>query len=247
LNRQATCAFLITLESEPLDAMRFLAFGDSITAGADGTAGDLRLAAIDPAASYPTALRRALQADFPNQEMDVLNRGVGGEPASCDSSPTFCGEGRLRGELFEFRPDVLLLLHGYNDLLAEGADAVDQVVDATARMIRNASELGLRAVFVGALTPGRTATGPRDRQIDPAAIRLTNEQLAALSSREGAYFVDLHAAFSGRETELVADDGLHPTELGNAVIAETFYARILEVLQASGLTPARASGRWPVR
>jgi lysophospholipase L1-like esterase len=173
----------------------------------------------------------------------VINRGVGGEPASCEQSPTFCGAGRLRGELFEFRPDVLLLLHGYNDLLADGVDAVDAVVDALRDMMRKGAEGEVRYVFVGAITPGRTAVGPRDRQIDPAAITQANAALSAIAPMEGALFVDLHAAFVGREIELIEDDGLHPTQLGNAVIAETFYARIGEVLRLQGASPVPASVR----
>jgi lysophospholipase L1-like esterase len=60
-----------------------------------------------------------------------------------------------------------------------------------------------------------------------------------MALEEQAYLVNAFDAFTGREGELVGDDGLHLTAAGNQVLAETFYARI----RSAGLTAPVASSK----
>ena len=221
-NRQAGCIFTVTLNAISLPITRFLAFGDSVTAGEDGRTLQLRPTFIDPVRAYPAVLQALLIADFPQQSPSVLNRGRGGEFATA-------GVPRLLEELRAQRPEGLLLLEGYNDLLNLGRSGVDQVVEALRTDIRNARTFGVRYVFLSTLTPSRRATGPVNRAIDSRAIQDVNARLTVMAAAENALLVNAYDAFLGREAELIGDDGLHLTAAGNQRLAQLFYTRIRSV------------------
>jgi lysophospholipase L1-like esterase len=178
----------------------------------------IRFGFIDPLKSYPTLLQSKLAVDFPDQGIFVANEGLGGRRARDDVR-------RLPAVLERHQAQAVLLLHGYNDLLNDGLRAVDVVVSALRTNVRDARGRGVHA-FVSTITPSRAHAGRFDRTIDPQAIQQTNTKLIAMAREEGAYLVDAHAAFAGRELELVEDDGLHLTFGGNQALAETFYTGI---------------------
>lgn len=224
-SRQAACSFAVTLQPLRLGVARFVAFGDSVTAGEDGRRLHLRAGFVDPVRAYPAVLHARLNTDFPEQGISVINAGFGGVRVKDDLD-------RLEDVLQIHAPDVLLLLHGYNDLLNDGAGAAEDVVEALRDCVRIARDRGVRHVFVSTITPPRAPTGPVDRAIDAEAVLRTNAGVAAMAAAEGVHLVDAYGAFAGREAELVEVDGLHLTVLGNQVLAETFYAAI----RAAGLT-----------
>jgi lysophospholipase L1-like esterase len=227
LGRQAACSFTVTLVSVTLNARKYLAFGDSVTAGEDGRSLFIRPTFVDPVRSYPAVLQGQLVTSFPAETPTVSNKGKGGEFAND-------GVSRLVTELDAERPDALLLLEGYNDLLTYGVSAADTVVNALRTDVRNARGRGVRYIIVSTLTPSRKATGPRDRAIDARALQETNAKLVAMASSENALLVDAYTAFLGREATLVGDDGLHLTAEGNQVLADLFYDRV-----RTSLTTAR--------
>jgi lysophospholipase L1-like esterase len=227
LGRQAACTFTVTLVAVTLDARKYLAFGDSVTAGEDGRSLHIRPTFVDPVHSYPAVLQGQLTTSFPAEMPSVSNKGKGGELAKD-------GVSRLLTELDAERPEALLLLEGYNDLSKDGVSAADGVVTALRTDVRNARGRGVKYIIVSTLTPPRKATGPRDRAIDPRAIQETNAKLVAMVASENALLVDAYAAFLGREASLVGDDGLHLTVEGNQVLAGLFYDRI-----RASLTTAR--------
>jgi lysophospholipase L1-like esterase len=124
----------------------------------------------------------------------------------------------------------VLLLEGYNDL-AGGVGAVGRTVAAVREAVRVAKQTGVRFVFVATLTPGRKATGVKDRQLDPEAISRANAGIADVAAAESTFLVDMYAAFAGREQDLVHDDGLHPTAAGSQVLAETAFRAILSAVR----------------
>ena len=99
-----------TPKAPRISRTRFLAFGDSITAGENGRAGLNTF--VDFPNLYPLKLEGMLNAEYPDQGIVVLNRGYGGDPIER-------GVERLPGVLEADHGDVLLLLDGYNNLLAE--------------------------------------------------------------------------------------------------------------------------------
>src|SRR5688500_10581439 len=110
--RQAGCSFTVTLAPRRLGATRFIAFGDSVTAGENGRLGRLPEGFVDFPNVYPTSLEGLLNAEHPDQGIVVLNRGTGGDPIERSVE-------KLPGVLEADRADALLLLDGYNHLLAE--------------------------------------------------------------------------------------------------------------------------------
>lgn len=220
LNRQAFCTFTMTLVPVPLGVERFLAFGDSVTEGENGIASRrYRTLFIDLPNSYPTLLHAMLRERYPAQDrIDVVNEGLGGERAT-ESLP------RLASALDRHRPQVLLLLNGYNDLLHDGEDAANDIGEAIRDSIREARGAGVQHVLVSTLPPSR----PGKRQIATAVIEETNRFIREAASAEGAILVDPYPAFIGQEQQLVSDDGLHLTPAGNRVVAETFFSRIIEL------------------
>ncbi len=93
MNRTATCSFQVELTPSPKIAMtRFMAFGDSITAGEVtepiGSANSLGAflftkQVVVPSASYPTMLQRSLTSRYLAQasSIQVINEGLPGETA----------------------------------------------------------------------------------------------------------------------------------------------------------------------
>jgi lysophospholipase L1-like esterase len=215
LGRTARCGFVITLEPLVLGLDSVVAFGDSVTAGENALPGAGHILFVDVVNAYPTKLQTKLDIEFPVQGIEVANEGLSGERATD-------GVARLPTVLAARRPDALLLLDGYNDLLGDGLAASTPVADALRDMVRLSKADGVPYVFVATLTPSR----PGMREIPTEVILQTNFLIAQMADAEGAVLVDLFDAFFGQETTLVGDDGLHLTPAGNDVVAETFFAAI---------------------
>ncbi|HEX7780398.1 MAG TPA: GDSL-type esterase/lipase family protein [Vicinamibacterales bacterium] len=230
---QASCSFQVTLTAILAKASTFLAFGDSVTEGENGLAGPagFRLQWLDLDHAYPTVLQTMLKSEFPTQNISVINEGLGGERASE-------GAARLPSVLSRHRPDSLLLLEGYNDLIHDGAAAAGAIADAIRQDIRTARNSGIQYIFVSTLTP----PGPGRRQLSPEAIQQTNSLISQVAASEHAVLVNPYDAFLGHESELVAD-GLHLTPDGYHLLAEKFFAAIRDAV-ASQPIPA-ASFRQP--
>lgn len=231
LNQTGSCQFTVSVSRLTLSALKFVAFGDSVTAGENSlpAPGGLSTLFVDTANAYPTKLQQKLIADFPTQATTVFNAGLPGERATE-------GVDRLPGVLAANTPQALLLLDGYNDLLTRAPSAPQAVADALEEMIDIARASGVTYVFVSTITPGRTPTTMPPRQIPPALITEANTRIRSLALAEGAILVDNFNAFIGQETTLVSGDGLHLTAAGNEVLANTFLAAI-KAVAAMGTGP----------
>jgi len=201
------CSFTVRVLGPPRVAdTRFLAFGDSLTFGS----------ATD---SYPTRLRAKLAQRYPTQSILVVNDGFAGENASPG------GRLRLPSALDAFRPEVLLLMEGTNDLLGGSAGA-SAALDALTTMVRTARGRG--AVVLLATIPPQRPGGIRD-----AVARIIpgfNSEVVALAQREGVTLVDVYAAMAG-DLSLIGPDDLHPTSQGFEVIAQTWFTAIQKQLE----------------
>jgi lysophospholipase L1-like esterase len=127
-----------------LSSVRFVAFGDSITEGT--TSPDPTTLLLNLTESYPYKLQGLLSGRYVDQTILVLNRGRAGEPAYPTSGRT-SGVTRLPGVLDADKPQVLLLLHGANDLLGAVASgefdaAIDRIIAALETMIKSARARG---------------------------------------------------------------------------------------------------------
>jgi lysophospholipase L1-like esterase len=210
-----------------LGATRFLAFGDSLTAGEVtvpvGTTPGLRPMVVVPTASYPAQLQQRLRARYAGQasQIAVTNAGLSGELVAN-------GEARLSQLLANSQTQVLLLLHGYNDLLDYGAGGVMPAAGIVDRMAREGRQRGAR-VFIGLMPP---PIAGRQRSVPDSVARGFNDQLRAIAAGEGAVVVDVYAALSGDVARYIGVDGHHPTEAGYSRIADEFLARIAESVES---------------
>jgi lysophospholipase L1-like esterase len=204
---------------------RFLAFGDSITAGEvsfpvaavqrDGTP-SFRLRLV-PEASYPTVLTSLLTARYTAQVPNIVvaNEGRSGEMARDESA-------RLRfvQAISSHRPEVVFIMHGYNDI--GNPSVLTDTANAIGRMASEARNRGVR-VFIANLAPSRT-TGNNARP--SSSVTGFNERLLPVIRGEGATLVDIYSAILPDVNTYIGLDGLHPNEAGYRKIAETFLAAI---------------------
>jgi lysophospholipase L1-like esterase len=233
IGREVSCGFVVTLRPAELGVQTFVAFGDSVTLGENALPepGAMPLF-VDVANAYPTKLQGKLEADFPDQGIRTINEGRGAERA-------LEGVSRLPAVLSQHKPGGLLLLHGYNDLLNDGAPAASGVASALREMVRIGRTAGVVHVFVSTITPSR----PGQREIPPAAILEANSLIRQMATAEGAVLVDTYDAFFGQESVLVGDDGLHLTPAGNELLATSFYTAIRNRVPSSVLASPSGSRR----
>lgn len=227
--RQSACTFDVVVSGIQFGAKKFMAIGDSLTEGQNGLPGS-DILFVDKPNSYPTKLQALFDTNYPGQGISVVNRGHGG-----DSSGTTLTV--LSGFLATDRPEVVLLLTGYNDLsgvcgkdnvnVAACDAAIDQAEINVRDLIRHSREFPtVRYVFVSTLTPSR----PGPRALDNSAIIDMNDHVRAQVAAEGAFLVDSYSAFLGHETEYVSIDGEHLNPAGYQAIANAFFAKISAII-----------------
>lgn len=223
-----------TVPTFRISRTKFLAFGDSITSGEvtnpvttvspQGLAIPWFKLVLVPSASYPTVLEGLLAARYAQQHLTMINGGQGGE-AAADSTTL----PRFDELIARHRPEVLLLLDGYNDLLGLGPFGVQEsaAAEAMRAMVRDGRNRNAR-VFLATVTPNR----PDGRRAIPTTrLQSFNDRLRGIAGAEGAVLVDLYAALSGDVNTCIGIDGLHPTEAGYRKMAETFFAAIRSDLE----------------
>jgi len=204
---------------------RFLAFGDSFTAGevtsplASAPALAHRMIVV-PAASYPSVLQGRLQSTYTAQSgsIAVIN---GGEP----SERILDGLQRFPDVFAASRAEVVLLMEGVNGLPQVGPDISTGVMRIMVQEAKN----GRARVFVGSMIP---QVSSRPRGNTPVSELLAyNRVLQIMCTQEGVTFVDLYNAMLADAPTLIGSDGLHPNEAGYRRIAELFFAAIKNELR----------------
>ncbi|MDP1571884.1 MAG: GDSL-type esterase/lipase family protein [Vicinamibacterales bacterium] len=225
--QQASCTFTVTVTRQPrLNRVNIMAFGDSMTLGVVSDPQSSVLSAdgfpsfiLDyrPQASYPTRLQIKLRERYVAQgdSVRVSNFGLSGEKVED-------GVVRLSGALANQRPEVLLLLHGANNMTGPFPNSRSFIMTQLSDMMKDARFRGTR-VFV--------ATQPPPRQGGRNAIPLSsvldlNHHIRLLAAGEGAVLVDVYGALNQDINRYMGIDGLHPTEAGYQRMADEFYEAI---------------------
>jgi lysophospholipase L1-like esterase len=226
-----------------ISATSFIAFGDSITWGEDGTNPSLLSGRFQyvqlVGAEYPTDLTRSLRARYQLQasSINVINDGNPGEHAGDPAA------------LARFRSDVpgrgfqaVLLMEGSNDVndaVSSGTTVEDAAVANLQAMIRSAKSAGIRP-YLASLPPMNPNSPciPSCRGGGAARVPSFNVRLSTLAYSEAIPFVDVNAAFGGDLT-LLSTDGLHPNANGYQRIADTFFNSLTATLD---ITPASVAG-----
>ncbi len=198
-----------------LAVTKFLSFGDSLTQGTTSPAPSLLI--LNPADAYPVKLQALLSARYLDQTITVINEGRGGERI-------MEGVERLSGVLDKNRPQVLLLLHGANDLNINRGAAISTIIDGLESMIDKAGRRGVK-VFLATFPPqnpvGKNGHGAN-------YVPELNRDIKELAADEDATLVDLYAGF-GTYVGYIGEDGLHPTPAGYDRMAEIWRDAIQQV------------------
>ena len=208
-----SCSFSVSVLSRTLRRMSFLAFGDSITTGVFS-----RVPSLAPqsgvSTSYPAQMEAMLRDRYPDQPLRIINAGEPGERA-----PE--GRARVSRVLDQYRPEVMLLLEGINQLVHLTPSRIADDLDAIVRSAQRRDT----SVLIATLTP----IGPvkeRRRPGTERAVDALNRRIRSIArTRNLGPVVDLFAAMAGKH-HLLGDDGLHPTTEGYRVIAEEFFGAI---------------------
>jgi lysophospholipase L1-like esterase len=211
--------------SPRLSRTRFLAFGDSLTAGevtnpASASSSSIGKLVLVPTASYPAVLQSRLRATYTEQApaIGVTNGGEAGERI-LDGAQRFPSVYDATG------PEVVLLQEGANGLPLVGPDIS---TDAMRSMVHYAKAGGSR-VFVGSMLP---PVPGRPRGNTPLIELLSyNARLQLMSQQEGIVFVDLYNAMLPEAASVIGSDGLHPNEAGYRFIAQLFFEAIRRDLE----------------
>jgi lysophospholipase L1-like esterase len=224
LQRTDSCTFTVTVTPPPMISLtRFLAFGDSMTAGELFDMTDaFRPLRVHPELSYPTDLQVALVSRYTAQTITVSNAGRSGEGLVSDNAPRRLSDVLARGQY-----DVVLLMEGANDIASRDSRDTPPAIAALRAMVQDAKRRGLRP-FLGTLPP---ETGLAWTLVEPF-----NTQLKAMASAENVPVADVFAAFNG-DFSLLAGDGLHPNVNGYQRIADTFFAVIKQNLELPTMMP----------
>ena len=211
----ASCGFSVAVQGTPqLQASRFLAFGDSITAGV--ISAPLPLMIVSPPESYPFVLQDRLVARYRQQTPLVLNEGNPGELASVE------GIQRFRSVLLRNRPEIVLLMEGSNDLgFAQNGSNV--AINALRAMIVEAKSQQVRLAL--ATIPPQRSGGAKHRDGVAQMVPGFNDRVRGLAASEGVPLFDVYQAMKDDPT-LIGVDDLHPTPRGYDVMAGVFFEGI---------------------
>jgi lysophospholipase L1-like esterase len=228
-SRAASCTFNVTVAEVPqVEKVKFLAFGDSVTEGTISSpcpAIDgfdtlwMRMAVVKPE-SYPYKLQGLLAARYASQTITVDNEGKAGERVTPALE-------RLPGVLDAATPEVLLLLDGFNDLLAAGRQGTfDAAIPHIAGVLEDMVKVGhsKHVTVLVATMPAMDPSGCRG-QGAPGVTEM-NDAIRRLAADEGAVLVDLYSGLGGSPAGVIGIDGLHPTEEGYTKMAQVWFDAI---------------------
>jgi lysophospholipase L1-like esterase len=194
---------------------RYLAFGDSISAGEGSSDGG--------------GYRGWLEADLRSYwgEADVRNGGQAGTQSNA-------GEGRLDGVLARERPAYTLILYGTNDWneLECKVDFPCFTIDALRSMVRQAKDRNSLPVL-GTIPPVNPehGLGTPERQ---DWVKRMNDLIRPMADQEDALLADIHAAML-RDGTLPAlfVDHVHPNDDGYRIIAREWFRAITTVASST--------------
>jgi len=234
LARAGTCGFVVSVTAVPqISVTKIVAYGDSLTEGV--TSPDPTTLRLNLPDSYPMKLQAVLSARYTDQAVEVFNEGCSGEFANGSSQNCAGGVQRLPGVLDRDKPQVLLLMHGANDL--NNDRPISGVVGALEQMIDEAQRRGI--VIIVASLPPQNPDGSRGNGAEE--LPRFSREVERMAADEGAIFLDLFNRM-GTYVGYIGVDGLHPTPAGYQKIAELWQEEIQRHFEVTGDPPQTL--RW---
>lgn len=258
--RTSSCTVdIIVLPAPEIAITRFIAFGDSITLGEDGTAittmglrGPWTGDAFFPLVvligqEYPTVLQNELRNRYTLQtsSLGVRNAGARAERAGDPATLT-----RFQREVVGGGHQAVLLMEGSNDLVEAyygSSRAIPDAINNLRSMVRTARGAGIRPYLATLpLASRESPCGPPCRGLAADLVPGFNDQVRGVAAAEAIPLVDVYAAFGGDRT-LLSADGLHPNAAGYERIAITFFESIKATVELNQPASFPTSSKRSVR
>lgn len=196
----------------PRAPVRVMPLGDSITAGVEVkgayrsdlwqlmTAGGLPVDFVGSSSSGPRELPDHDHEGRPGWQIAQL-------------------DARVRGWLTRYRPDIVLLHIGTNDVLRGHVGRAPRRLDALIGRIT--ATLPAAQVYVATIIPlANTSLDRRVRHYNAAVARLVRARSA---TDRNVHLVDMYSALSRRD---LTSDGIHPNSAGYSAMALRWYAAL---------------------
>jgi lysophospholipase L1-like esterase len=139
---------------------------------------------------------------------------------------------RFRQDVVSLKPKVVVILGGTNDIAGNtGPSTLEMIEDNLASMTEIAKANGIRVVLASVLP---VYDYPWRKGLEPAPkIVALNAWIKSYAARAGAVYVDFHSAMKderdGMRSDL-ANDGVHPTPAGYAIMGPLVEKAIAEAL-----------------
>ena len=204
---------------------KFLLFGDSVTDMNRAPAGEGLFEAIG--VGYPADLNSLLTIGYPDYNIRVINKGVGGNTSRHLLA-------RFDSDVKPYRPETLAILIGINDvwrqfdsrLMTEEAVLPEEYEANLEELIARSKEFVHRLILITPyyMEPNRN---------DPMRARMDEygEIVKKLGEKHGLMVIDMQAAydklFTHMHSSAIAWDRIHPNSQGAMYMART----ILDALE----------------
>lgn len=190
-------------------ALKIVALGSSSTAGTG---------ASSPANSYPSRLQAELRARFPEMDIQVLNRGVGGEDAKQMVA-------RLDKSVIAEHPDLVLWQVGTNAIVGEEKLAVEASLVRTG--IDRLKAAGIDVIIVDPQYAPNVIAKPQASAMVRMLDSVAREARIAVFHRfaiMGHWRQILHLSFE----QFMSRDGLHMNDWSYGCISKLLASAIVD-------------------
>ena len=209
-----------TLPIGPNVPARYMAFGDSITEGEDGSSSGY---------GYRRLLQNRLQGHFGDGE--VVNMSIGGTRSNE-------GADRISQSLRRADPAYSLVLYGTNDWNASECRNVPGppcfTVDSLRRIVRSVKREQSLPI-VGTIIPVNTGFDARVPESRNVWVKDVNDLIRPMVEEEGGVVADLYTAFMAvPDFHTLFFDHVHPNDEGYEVMALVFFEAISTPPKSSG-------------
>ena len=174
--------------------------------------------------SITEAWAKSFATQFPGKP--YVGRGISGQ-----TTPQMLI--RFRQDVVALKPKVVVILGGTNDIAGNtGPSTLEMIEDNLASMTEIATANGIRVVLASVLP---VYDYPWKKGLEPAPkIVALNAWLKSYAARVGAVYVDFHSAMKDQRDGMRADlanDGVHPTPAGYAIMGPLVDKAIADALQ----------------
>jgi lysophospholipase L1-like esterase len=200
-----------TSRCEPGVVRRYVAMGDSFTAGVEGAEGTGR---------WPDALADRLRAANPS--LDYRNLAVAGARSDAVARDQL-------DPAVALGPDLVTLVCGANDVLLSVRPEIERYAATFSAMLRRLRTELPGAAIVTATTPdfgGFLGLHERSRRRVGAGIARLGDATRSVARRHGVPCLEFAGHPQAGERENFAPDGYHPSVEGNRRAAAAFSAAL---------------------